>query len=1791
MTLQASFVWENPDSTKDLNARLWRIVERGVVWGGTINPNPASLNIEIDPFVAVSFDGMAVANPDPKTVLVAANTNNYIVVRARYNESGVPAVPTLYYQVLAESAYNLDPEKDYLIVLGRVDLAPTATSVSANDIYYDVKDEVTPVGRDWYQGKVAVPGDLPMPPPHANRIGDFYFVDSANTFYFWNGSSWEPLNTGSFNSETTIMNKGLVESEWRRTTEGSGVIAGVRPEQGNFASGTEIALEETPATANQIGLDTFNAVVNGHYIQTHGQYVPLDPKPGTGNRYDLVFLEVWREELTPPAASPETVDYEKNPDGSTTYTVKQVDDKLESLAWDAGITAVSGDNFSLHEINSYDHGWLVTRYRFSKITNVPSTVALYNPSHPTISAVATNIDGNPFSSQPAGSGMDDRLWMASAPTTSADGYSWAIPILVLNRDSTETYVQIFRDGVRTALPIYPVADVAHAARKALDSVHTSNVIAPGIDQYPYDEPSGFLSGLDHQIETTGPGNTLTLYEDQIRVRVRGVEEWLHLPGGADMDIGTPPATGYARTLVYLKMNFTLYDNATTGGTPVDNSIVSQIHHPYVPSNISGTFRGQGWKRGFVTWQFVYQTWNNTDYLDEDDAMSAAGWTRGDVTMAAAGAQYEDGGIWSRSIAIDADDRVHPMQAEWAIPICLVHRRNTGTWTYDTNPNGSPGRPDDRTDATVLHVDDLVDLRHEVGLSEDDVKERIVADMQKNMTGRLRTRLANKYQGSGTSGEVAGTRILQTDFIGNVPGEYNMEPGDGRRRIWSDAREFQVLSAQFDLLSSSSGTNYSYNYDGGNNRGTLTITAPTYASIVRHIPAITIAKGDDPDAADFMEFYGPPLWTSQKSLPSAGLGSYPTPVEAKYMDSSSGTDALEPIVFYWPYDQSTTTASFQGFEVTRDPISGNAVSMTGYIDTSGVSGSAVISWWVHYDRSYTAPLDVNYGLAEIPDEVHKITKDPLGSPEQINLGPLYCTVKKTLTSASSVTISDTDVAAASGMTGTITLVGLGDRFLESSVSIPTTTMTLSRDAITDNFSLSYTGEYQAVVYFYTSDVSKWVEVGKGGKSVQAYFEWNEDVFPFGSQPASSGNRTRALGEDHFVNAKNPFGRTKNDNSPLINPTAWLWNKTATGTEWTLRYVGLENQEFTNFLTFSQGGLDEDALLICSVHKTLSSAASDTLQIDYTYTPYQGLSSTGGKAAVIGPTTIQNMKNYLHGEIVDNSDFFVTQNGASSYFSGVECWTGTPFNHHFHTSDTSTTGARRFEDFNRTGLVMPDGSIGGVADLQGLSGWRASCPAASVLRLPFPCNFNMVVSSYHSGVMDFDLDPARAGSASGEFTYAPGYPGGPTSVSNARKDQFINGLSPLRIPPDDRLISKSMSMLASSWVVTSAHTADSFPARNSGTYRTGAITEVISVVADVPEATDHLLQRALTFCQGQAGSIGFGDSTVPTDGSSGVRIRGYENQNAFSVTNAASPAAYLYQDYSDTIVDYRYTATDGSGATNDWYVSYHPGTVIMYYLTNVEPNLLVGIEIALAQISSSPVAVLRDTLLDLSSDFSIGREFTYTMAGMSSFRFVQHYQQFVDTIVLPYESTSTTYNKLQRSSRTLGSIVKGLTVEYPTSWTAGTISNLENLYAASIDLKGSGRGIYLGSSTDRFNMGVFVPGSGTPLSALDPSTVLQADPEGEPLSVTYKPPIAPFAETKKVNHPYDHGGPTAYSCFGLGIRPSSNAHKNRLVLQITGGPIGLYDKRPNSLGNMDPSDLDGTAIDAFWPTGRPILKPKK
>jgi len=1783
MTLSAVFRWKNADSTVDMNSRLQTLVPRGIFDGGAVSA-AAGLTVNVTAFKAVSYDGMLVRDDAVQTIGVVANQTNYVVVRAKY-VSGT--TPTVAWEVLSQAAYNTDPEKNYLIVFAVITVPSGATSVASSYISTLERDTVDPMGRSYYRGNTVF-ASLPAHPPEQNRDGDFYFVNDRETFYWWNSSttSWQPFTTGSYNVETGSMADVVIEAERNRKEQGSGVIGGIRPAD-SFASDPDITLIETPSVANQIGFDTFSAIVNGHYVQPYSRYVTLPAKPGGGTRYDLIFLEVYRESIT----VPENHDFPRNPDGSLTYTITQVSDQTEQILYQAG---VGGNNFDLNELQSDDHAWVVTKYRIGTISGVTSAALQDNQ---TSAASATNVDGNPFAATP-GTGIDERVWMATS-TTSSDGVSWAIPLFVVKRTSVEDHtigqaVQIYRSDVRWVFPVYPVADTSHAARLNVDTTARQQPFNYTAAVQPdYTQPSGFINGMDYAVDYGGSANTIRFYDEEVRVRIRGIEDAIRLNSSAAVSLGAAPLTGYERTLVYLKMCYTMYANSTTQA----GTMISARHRPLVADQTGAyAFKGIGWKRGYVTWEVeTYSLGAAATELDEADAMVSAGWTKGDASLAALGQQYSDGGIWSKVVATATDERVPIYGYEWAIPICLVHRRNKSTWNWSTNANGSgSARPDGKSNAETIHVDEILDLRRLVDADEARLAELVKEDMDKLMRGQLRTRMAEKWAGTaGASGVVAGTRILQSDLtdLAGTSAAGRLGAPNGSRKIWSDAKEFIPVGTSFDM-----GANYSDTYVSFTTAtGAITISAPPGTYICRHLPAVYLANGDA-TAGTYLQYESQPLWTTRATFDfEASASPWPSPVEAKVISSAGVESALL-------YDNIGWTSA------ATDNM-GHLTSYTGDINMGGYAAgdTCVVSFWVARDRTPTGTDYVtNYGLFEIPDEVHSVVKGPNGgSPSTLNVGAIYALVRKSVAASASVSITNTDVAAVSGLSGTHTIIGIDWTNIKYSTSISPVTlssvvMNNAQTQLDITWSAPITAEVEFLIFFETTDVSEWVEIGKGGKSVRGIFSWeNSKTHDWGGAPAATLAFDTSTSIWHDVEVADRF---------VPMPQIWT-NNTGLGAAWTLWLGPLPTPSsfqvgypYSNIISITNPGssvpakTDQYFKIIYPKWDSPAASVTDEILVHYTYTPYGGLSSTGGTKATAA-TALTKLKKMLHGTVEANTDHIVTQSGACSVFGGVDGWTGWPARRpHPHLN----FGRNHFSSYVQTQLVKST-KAGGLLDLGSNSDASNVMPAA-ILRLPYPGDNSMVTATfYHTKTMDFDIDPGRDGVNAGYFSYAPGYPSPLTYYSNASSgfvldavyDQFVNGVSPLAIPGEPKQQDHSKLIGAAAYQPEGVASNDAtFKGEIQGWGFTATQAVNLSIPIDV--LANHVVARTMT------AYYGLTFDGAPTTPDTMLNAGLYITHGLADFPSGANKSG-TYNRFTATLPNYllstsllKYTLPGGIEATmtdQPVFLCTAAGSALAFYMYS---QYLVGATIGFISQAGDEVAtrLVLGTFATIESDrqsYRTGFSFQpQTATEAYGLGFAEG--AATDLVVIPMGSSSMSAGTVSltssyRSQESGASHLRGRSIGYPTSWNATTVSAVDSLVQASELFHSTyGRGLYFGSSTRAYATPVLVPGSGTPLAQVITDSTLPATSAQPPEAFPVAPATSPFATTAKRWAGYDHGGPLAWCGYGLIVNPEDDEYKGQAVLQVSGGPT------LGTSSNNSSDQVEGTAIDSFWPSKRPLLRSK-
>lgn len=1771
MTITVVERWKNPDSTLDLNNRLKYLVEKGFVWDGTVAPTGIGLSITINPFAAYTQDGMLALSDAIETYPVVAGQVNVVVLLAKYNTGGTPTVPVVNIQVLEVSVFNAHPDKAYMLEFCRINLPPAAVNVTAADIDFTQRDEVDTVGRESFRG-ITTFALLPVPTSPTNRVGDHYWVSDHKVFYFWDGSSWEAINTGSFNAEATLFNDQLAARQRNRLDNGSGVVAGTRPGDGSFAALPEITLISTPAVPNSISLDAFSAIINGHFVETYARSYTL---AAPSDRFDLIFLEIWREETT----TPDSLLYDLNPDGTLNENIEGIDDIEETLQWVAG---PAGKNYDFYKLESYDHKWLVVKARFSHITNVPVT-AIYDPVDASVANLATNIDGVAFT-VPAGS--DDRIWVGTSATTPFDGKSWAIPLFVFKRLSTETPVdsiRVFRNGVRHVFPVYPVTDLSISAKGAIAEIEKREPTSPLTQgRLAYDLPSRMVTGVDHPVQAGIAPNTVKFYDDKFKVRFRGFEDWVEFSSD-EFTLPTPPILGWERILVFLKCQVTL--SADDPATKSNYSL--STHRPFLPSTIAGTIRGMGYRQGYIGYDLVVENLGAVDVLDSNDAMAAStyGWSHEDLANPVS-VRYEDGGLWSRPVPVAdfANPHGNPYGVEWAIPICLIHRRNQTAYNRDTNQNGTgASRPDDRQDPFTLHPDDLVDLRHKLELSEEDADAYVEQNLDLLHKGQLRTRLANKYLGGGGSGAVAGSRILQADIIGTTTGgTWPLPASDTARTIWSDGREYQICSVSFNITAGVpiSELLYDYTYTGGSNDGEITIKAPPGAFLIRHLPGFLYTPGD-PTNLQFLEFLGPPCWSTQwwrSPIPFYGpLGFEPLPSKSKYIDTSNVDQALT----YWmPGAPGTGAGASDPFKVITTDNLGRAIAMRGNINTTGKTGTVTLSWWVCYDRSFATidNYDDNHGLAEVPDVVWRATLDPGGSNIPVNVGALQVEIKKSYVAASSVTISDTDITAATGLPGTVRLLGLNFAELIWSPVRPTVSSITLEDVnqsdITINFAGVWSGTLTAVVYFSTSVVDSWIEVGRAAKSVQALYRWYEST-TIDLTAIPPIEYALNLGTQSWV--PHQLGNHLSGSSPIF----WSRPATTAGTRWVLSYPETVGFAYSNILSFDCIWFDRYVKVVAPSLKPLGSALTDRLVIEYTYTPYQGISTPSGQTPNV-VTALPMLKEMLHGKVEAVSPWYASQSGPASFFSGIETYRGTPINNHHPLHDVWTVSPlSRFKEYNMTSLVNPQNQP--PTDL------ALSNNAGSLFRLPYPQNLAMVASNYHKGPMEFDFDPARAGASAGELSYAPGYWGGAcTEPDYLKYNQFDNGLSPLVCNNDLKNSNDNIILPASEYNTFGTTVASlNFDGRRYNFTQAGG--DSLRLYASIRTNSDSILKRVQHHMKVER--------EPGVSANVGLFLDSLKTRDFLPVTTHTLHSGWWLIDRQGTSQFPTYVDGFALGILKEVIMSIHPGLVYSYRMHSEGPNALAGVLINRlvpnaaneGHIYHTAVLAEKSSFGDLGSKSFSPDLALYTASSYTDILKLPWSSYTVETMYVPV-SPSPGGNSYSSGLQSL----KGLTIGYPTSWVAGDVTSLDALFVGSQDSYNRGRGIYLGSSTQRAIMPVLLPGSGNPLRHLASWFKLNLSvgiDESVP-TFPFSPGVPLFADDNKVYLEYSHGGKLAVVYFGLFVNPSGTEYRNQTVLQISCSPVGSDRLLTNAVaGSNSPYFVDGTAIDAFWPLGRPLVRSTK
>lgn len=764
--------WRNPDSTQDINA-VSSLLNKGIYEGGALTASGMNLNVTIAPFWAKSSGGLTAYSDATETVTLTPGTTQYLVLFAKY---GIPA-STVEMQLVSSVTWSTSPNKDYFVTFAKIVTPALATVATAATITYDEAEYTEKLGKSAWRPAVASLAALPIV---GNRSGDIRITLDTFTLYVWDAVtlSWSPYGQATNLSEASA--RGSMGSEFERlSVSTSGLINSVLDDPAAHGStptfpGISLPIAETGVPAT-LDIGAIHAYVHGLYIHEKSQRLTLPAAPGVGSRYDLVYLEVYREVI------PSLVGLQYDYSAGGTGTLAAVIAHLES-----GADATFGPNYRVNSVDLVDSTTVViTRSSLRVQSGVPADTV--NPVPAMTSAV--NAYANTYTQFTT---SDRFAYRAAAPAVYSQ-YTYAIPLLVLKRTSTEGTFKVFDavTGARYAFDLAPAATVGKALTDTLATSESASSTLAGLAR-----PSGFLKGTEQplSVNTGGPG-VCRISAPGATVRVKNTV--LNVPSSPFTMPAAPAAAG--------RRDFAYYEIRNTWAA--DNTSIK------LGGDAVRTLPGLGARACAYYGRFIATSVGAS--TDSDDSMTLLGFS----------VSSTDPGLWYRAATSDeptVDGFVY------ALPVAILHRRNTGAFNFGANPNGSTGRPEGAalTDPEWIHEREIVDLRRAIVRKSNmaDIVDRTFSDIT---TANLRTRLRQHPYAP----DVYGTSCLMATVTSSVPvaGAHTMTPvpnAANAHSVWSDSDELIPISYKaVNLNAAQTSADGVFAWNGGGNNGTLTVTAP------------------------------------------------------------------------------------------------------------------------------------------------------------------------------------------------------------------------------------------------------------------------------------------------------------------------------------------------------------------------------------------------------------------------------------------------------------------------------------------------------------------------------------------------------------------------------------------------------------------------------------------------------------------------------------------------------------------------------------------------------------------------------------------------------------------------------------------------------------------------------------------------------------------------------------------------------------------------------------------------------
>lgn len=279
MTLRAVLDWANQDSTQDLNSRFQALFKRGVLTGGEISPVSGQLQIVLQPFTAISYDGMLVSDTDAILLNIPLDQTSIIAIYAKHQ---IGEAALLEISVVESSLFYSLVDREYYVVFGAVTAITPQTEIDDSDISYDLRETQDQRTRDKIRGIVYDLVDLPSDPRFI-VYGDSYVVYSgvgvAPNIYSWDGLIWVNITGAS------VVGVALDRHQHNLDTDlytGESVSEIGRLHLSNYQKDAAIGSYGTPSSVNKYVTE------NDPRIPTTDQSAALqgsDGSPSSTNKY------------------------------------------------------------------------------------------------------------------------------------------------------------------------------------------------------------------------------------------------------------------------------------------------------------------------------------------------------------------------------------------------------------------------------------------------------------------------------------------------------------------------------------------------------------------------------------------------------------------------------------------------------------------------------------------------------------------------------------------------------------------------------------------------------------------------------------------------------------------------------------------------------------------------------------------------------------------------------------------------------------------------------------------------------------------------------------------------------------------------------------------------------------------------------------------------------------------------------------------------------------------------------------------------------------------------------------------------------------------------------------------------------------------------------------------------------------------------------------------------------------------------------------------------------------------